>query len=224
MKYLKIFTDFREAMATLNLEEKGRLFDALLLYAETGETSELTGNEQHLWVAARQHLDREAAYCEQMREIGRRGGRPPKKKTLENPPKPSETQKDNDNDKDNDKDKDIFTPPLAGASAGERRYGSYGLVRLTEEQHKALAAEFTDLDERIRRLDEYMASTGKTYRNHAATIRSWARQERQEAQQKQEKPRRAKPSPSRNRAAGAAAPPDNSWMRAYIRAEKGAGA
>lgn len=35
----------------------------------------------------------------------------------------------------------------------------------------------TDYSERIERLSEYIASTGKSYKSHLATIRSWARKD-----------------------------------------------
>ena len=42
-----------------------------------------------------------------------------------------------------------------------------------------LKAEYpTDWQTRIERLSEYMASTGKTYKNHLATIRAWARKDK----------------------------------------------
>ena len=41
-----------------------------------------------------------------------------------------------------------------------------------------MRAEFpVDYELRIERLSEYMASSGKSYKNHLATIRSWARKE-----------------------------------------------
>ena len=41
-----------------------------------------------------------------------------------------------------------------------------------------LKEEFpTDWEERIERLSYYMESKGKTYRNHLATIRNWARKD-----------------------------------------------
>ena len=43
-----------------------------------------------------------------------------------------------------------------------------------------LKSEFpTDWQERIDRLSEYIASTGKSYKNHLATIRIWARKDKQ---------------------------------------------
>lgn len=53
-------------------------------------------------------------------------------------------------------------------------FGSYGNVLLSEQELATLQAEYHDWAERIERLSSYMASTGKTYQNHAATIRLWA--------------------------------------------------
>ena len=54
------------------------------------------------------------------------------------------------------------------------KFGCYRNVLLTSQEYSTLQAEFPDLAERIERLSSYMASSGKTYRNHAATIRLWA--------------------------------------------------
>ena len=63
------------------------------------------------------------------------------------------------------------------------KYGMYGLVLLTDEDYEKLKEEFPhDYSERIARLDEYIASTGKKYKNHLATIRSWARKDSQKKQ------------------------------------------
>lgn len=53
-------------------------------------------------------------------------------------------------------------------------FGSYKNVFLTEQELSALQAEEPNWAERIERLSSYMASSGKTYHNHAATIRQWA--------------------------------------------------
>ena len=59
------------------------------------------------------------------------------------------------------------------------KYGYYEQVLLTDEDYEKLKAEFPgDFSERIARLDEYIASTGKKYKNHLATIRSWARKDK----------------------------------------------
>ena len=56
------------------------------------------------------------------------------------------------------------------------KYGLYENVLLTDEDYQKLQEEFPhDHTERIERLSEYIASTGKKYKNHLATIRNWAR-------------------------------------------------
>ena len=59
------------------------------------------------------------------------------------------------------------------------KYGLYEQVLLNDEDFEKLKAEFPhDYLERITRLDEYIASTGKKYKNHLATIRAWARKDK----------------------------------------------
>ena len=58
------------------------------------------------------------------------------------------------------------------------KYGMYENVLLTDEDYQRLVEEFPhDYSERIERLSEYIASTGKKYKSHLATIRSWARKD-----------------------------------------------
>lgn len=102
MEYLKVWTSFRKDMEELQDAEKGRLFDAMLLYAETGEESELKGAERILWPSAKNAIDRTAAKNKKLKSNGEKGGRPNKNKdnqtkaneTKDNQTEPTET-KDN---------------------------------------------------------------------------------------------------------------------------------
>ena len=76
MEYLKIWVSFREVTECLADDEKGRLFDAMLAYAETGEEPELKGNERFVWPCARQNIRKAAEECGRLRANGRKGGRP----------------------------------------------------------------------------------------------------------------------------------------------------
>ena len=72
-------------------------------------------------------------------------------------------------------DKEEAEPP----KPKRHKYGMYEQVLLTDEDYEKLKAEFPhDYSERIARLDEYIASTGKKYKNHLATIRAWARKDK----------------------------------------------
>ena len=61
----------------------------------------------------------------------------------------------------------------------QHRYGSYENVLLSDTEYGKLRQEFPgDYQMRVERLSEYMASTGRSYKNHLATIRSWAKREK----------------------------------------------
>lgn len=69
----------------------------------------------------------------------------------------------------------------APASPVRHKYGQYKNVLLTDQDMDKLKAEFPeDFENRIERLSEYIASTGKKYKNHLATIRNWASRDRKE--------------------------------------------
>ncbi|OUN36477.1 replication protein [Faecalibacterium sp. An77] len=70
--------------------------------------------------------------------------------------------------------------PETGRSA--RTYGRYQNVFLTDEELADLQASFpTVWGQYIEKLSEYMASTGKRYQSHAATIRRWAGEDAKKA-------------------------------------------
>ena len=54
------------------------------------------------------------------------------------------------------------------------KYGQYKNVLLSDEDFEKLKGEFpADYEDRIDNLSEYMASTGRSYKNHLVTIRRW---------------------------------------------------
>lgn len=58
------------------------------------------------------------------------------------------------------------------------KYGEYSNVLLSDTDLAKLKAEFpADWEERVERLSDYMESKGVSYKNHLATIRSWARRD-----------------------------------------------
>ena len=90
----------------------------------------------------------------------------------------SQADKDIDKDKEKELEEDISISPKKPT---KHKYGEYNNVLLSDEEMDKLKDEFSgDWDERIERLSEYMASTGKTYKSHLATIRNWARTEQKE--------------------------------------------
>lgn len=61
----------------------------------------------------------------------------------------------------------------------KHKYGEYANVMLTDDELEKLKEAFPDWEERIERLSGYIASTGKAYKSHYATIRNWARKDAQ---------------------------------------------
>ena len=67
----------------------------------------------------------------------------------------------------------------AGRKSTRHKYGQYQNVLLTDDDYETLQIEFPhDYSDRIERLSAYMASTGKKYKNHLATIRNWSRNDK----------------------------------------------
>ena len=61
---------------------------------------------------------------------------------------------------------------------GKNKYGQFENVLLTDDEHQKLVERFPmDYNDRIDNLSEYMASKGKRYKSHYATILAWARKE-----------------------------------------------
>lgn len=80
---------------------------------------------------------------------------------------------DIEGDIDIDKNKSI------SKKSPRHKHGEYQNVLLSDDDLEKLKAEFpSDWDQRIQRLSEYMASSGKSYKNHLATIRNWARRDK----------------------------------------------
>jgi len=93
MKYLKVWTNFLELLQTLEYDEIGRLFEMMLIYADSGkEPEDINGNERFLWPVAKQQIDLAAEKNEILRQNGMKGGRPKTNKTKANQTEPNETK------------------------------------------------------------------------------------------------------------------------------------
>lgn len=79
--------------------------------------------------------------------------------------------------KSKSKSKESVRESHADASGqGRRRYGTFKNVLLSDSELERLREAFPDdWEQRVERLSSYMASKGKRYKNHLATIMTWAR-------------------------------------------------
>ncbi len=74
--------------------------------------------------------------------------------------------------KESDREKSAHAP--TGQDKRINFYGRYGNVILTDKEMETLKSDFpADYQSMIEHLSEYMASTGKTYKNHLATMERW---------------------------------------------------
>ena len=94
----------------------------------------------------------------------------------------NEKENDNENENDvsyhdsyNDSYHDSLKPKKVKPT--KHKYGEYKNVLLSDEELDKLQNEYPDWQERIERLSSYVASTGKSYKSHYATIRNWARKD-----------------------------------------------
>lgn len=63
----------------------------------------------------------------------------------------------------------------------KHKYGEFNNVLLTDTEYNKLLERFpNDLKARIERLSGYVASTGKSYKSHYATIINWAKKDKPE--------------------------------------------
>lgn len=95
MKYLKVWTDFADVLETLEDAEVGRLFIAMLRYADTGEEPpRFEGNERFVWPVARRDIDNTLMKA----EINRENGLKPKSKSKRTEANESEPKRNEANE------------------------------------------------------------------------------------------------------------------------------
>jgi len=185
LEYFCCFHSYRDKLANLTDEQIGRIFRAALLYSDTGEVIELDPLESLAFNFIRYDIDKThkeyELKCQKNRaNIQKRYNA----STSEYDRTPSNTieydgyqSKSKSKSKSESESRESITPSADAPSL--RKYGEYENVILTDEEYSALLTEFSDdYQERIEKLSEYMASSGKEYKNHLAVIRKWAREDK----------------------------------------------
>ena len=163
-----MYTEYLKHVQKMDMEQRGKLFTAILCYAAGEELPELDAAVDMAFSFIQDRMDRDnAAYiqkCEKRREAGRLGGRPKANGSDENQVKAkkangfSEKQNnpDTDNEPDNDTDNKINT--LADAKAMfERLWKLYpnkkGKGQVSDTQKKRLLA--IGEDRLVKAVDRY---------------------------------------------------------------------
>jgi hypothetical protein len=199
MKYLKVYTDFAEAMEALSDAERGRLFMSMLQYASTGEAGTLSGAERFVWPIAKQNIDRAQAELEKRAENGRKGGRPKKANGSEKKqPKAKESKKKQTKDnKNKDKDKENNIIPLSPNGdippKGERTPAKR-FVKPTAEEVRAYCVERGNHVDAQAFVDFYAAKGWKVgnapMKDWKAAVRTWERRDAERKQSATSRPNR----------------------------------
>nr|DAH18538.1 MAG TPA: DNA-binding domain protein [Caudoviricetes sp.] len=186
MKYLKVYTDFEEAIEMLGDAEKGRLFTAMLRYASTGELPDLRGGERLLWPTAKLNIDRTRAEAEKNTINGKKGGRP---KTQNNPEKPNETLKDKDKE-----NKIIPLSPNGDIPPKGERTPAKRFVKPTAEDVRAYCAERGNCVDAQAFVDFYEAKGWKVgsspMKDWKAAVRTWEKRDAERKQAAMSRPNR----------------------------------
>ena len=165
-----MYTEYLKHIQKMDMEQRGKLFTAILCYAAGEEIPELDAAADMAFSFIQDRMDRDnAAYmqkCEKRREAGKLGGRPKANASDENQTKAkkangfSEKQNnpDNDNEPDSDNDTDKKINTLSDAKAMfERLWKLYpnkkGKGQVSDTQKKRLLA--IGEDRLVKAIDRY---------------------------------------------------------------------
>lgn len=187
-------TDLLDDLEDFSDDEVGKIFRAILIY--TNETEEPEFDDRAMKVvfrhikkyidSANENYDKKV---QANRVNGAKGGRP-KKDAEENPKNPTViekterfSEKPNKSHTETESESDIESEceckPDGAAHTHTKSYGENKNVILSDEEYERLTERMgvSKRSEYIEKLSDYMASTGKKYQSHYATICSWFRQD-----------------------------------------------
>ena len=173
--WFKLFLHQKPIIDSVPDEVVGQAIKAAFHYFATKEELQLDVLPMVVYSSFKPYIEESFTDYERDVRNGHKGGRPQKPPVT--PGKgglPTRTQAEADAEADAERE----TVSKADKPLTRHKYGSYKNVLFTDEEYAKLQAEYpTDYSERIERLSEYIASTGKPYKSHLATIRSWARKD-----------------------------------------------
>jgi len=188
-----LFKQHYSLIQELSLEQRGKLLTAVYEWQLSGNVPSFDDLlVKVVFVSMSQAVEaadkKYEEVCERRREAGKLGGRPKKANGFDEKAKKAngfdekQTKANEsirlDKSRLDNKEKDIPKGISKKKSSHKHKYGQYGNVLLSDEELEKLKAEFPfDWEERIERLSEYVASTGKVYKDFLATIRSWSKKD-----------------------------------------------
>ena len=191
-------TDLLDDLEDFSDDEVGKIFRAILIYTNEAEEPEFDDRAMKVVFrhikkyidSANENYDKKV---QANRVNGAKGGRP-KKDAEENPKNPTviekterfsekpgkshtETESETETDIESVSECECETDGVAHTHT--KIYGENKNVMLSDEEYERLTERMggRKRSEYIEKLSDYMASTGKKYQSHYATICSWFRQD-----------------------------------------------
>lgn len=175
--WFKLFLHQKPIIDSVPDEIVGQAIKAAFHYFATKEEPQLDVLPMVVYSSFKPYIEESFTDYERDVRNGHKGGRPQKPPVT--PGKgglPSPTQAEAEAEAEADAEKEAVNK--ADKPPSRHRYGAYSNVLLSDSEYSKLQQEFPgDYADRIERLSEYIASTGKSYKCHLATIRSWARKD-----------------------------------------------
>ena len=101
----------------------------------------------------------------------------------DNRPPEIEIEIEKDIEKDIGKKEEVSKQGVSEQTKKKSPYGDFSNVLLTDDEYSKLVRDYTDYEDRIQKLSYYIESTGKKYKSHYATVKSWARNEKKKTKQ-----------------------------------------
>jgi hypothetical protein len=83
-------------------------------------------------------------------------------------------EKDKEKDKVKDKEKVKEKEPIL------HKHGEYHHVLLTDKEYEGLKDKVSNREDMIKRLDEYIETSGKRYKNHSLVLQNWDRKDKKD--------------------------------------------
>ena len=192
-----LYTDLGKQMDRLTDAEAGSVIKAVFAYVQTGVLPEkLRPKADMVFSFIQERMDRDGEKYDRIRaqraEAGRKGGLATRSKAEAMAANAGQTAAAEAVSVSVSVSDSVSVPvsesvSVSGSvsepvsSPAPRLYGKYHNIFLTPEEYRQLQQEFpTDYRQRLERLSEYSASSGKKYQNALATIRAWAKKDREE--------------------------------------------
>lgn len=191
-----IYEDEHDNFLTLSDEDAGRLIKNMIRTFKGEEVVSFGGIIDCYSSSLCKRVEKDKAKADRGKENGLKGGAPVgntnAKKTTENNPKTTEKQpknnlkttekqpKTNNNYNYNNnynKNNNNNSNKNLNKNNNKLSYGTFENVYLTDEEYMKLKDKFPDYQNRIDTLSEYLKSKGDKYKDHYATILSWARRD-----------------------------------------------